>query len=56
MVFLNILMMQQPEAYLGNITSILNEKGEVVNESTKEFLQKYMDAFVRWVNIISETR
>lgn len=54
MVFLNILLLQQPEAYLGNVTSILNEKGEVVNESTKEFLQKYMDAFVRWVNTISE--
>lgn len=56
MVFLNILLLQQPEAYLGNVTSILNEKGEIVNESTKEFLRKYMDAFVRWVNTVSEMR
>lgn len=53
MVFLNILLLQQPEAYLGHVTSSLNEKGEVVNEATKKLLQQYMDAFVKWVNTIS---
>lgn len=55
MVFLNVLMLQQPEAYIGNVTSVLDEKGKVVNENTKAFLQKYMDAFVKWVNIVSGT-
>lgn len=53
MVFLNVLTLQQPEAYIGNVTSVLDEKGEVVNEKTKAFLQNYMDAFVKWVNTIS---
>ncbi|HBM81029.1 MAG TPA: hypothetical protein DD426_09375, partial [Clostridiaceae bacterium] len=53
MVFLNILLLQQPEAYIRNVSSILNEKGEVVNESMKKFLQQYMDSFVKWVNTIS---
>ncbi|MDI6619290.1 MAG: NAD(P)H-dependent oxidoreductase [Clostridiales bacterium] len=53
MVFLNILLLQQPEAYIRNVSSILNEKGDVVNESMKKFLQQYMDSFVKWVNTIS---
>lgn len=54
MVFLNILLLQQPEAYLGNVATVLNENGQVVNESTKQFLKQYMDAFVKWVELISE--
>lgn len=56
MIFLNILLLQQPEAYLGNVTAFLNEKGEVTNPSTKEFLQQYMDAFAKWVKTISEAK
>jgi chromate reductase len=55
MVFLNVLMLQQPEAYIGNVASVLDEKGKVVSEKTKAFLQQYMDAFVEWVNLISDT-
>ena len=54
MVFLNILLLQQPEAYLGNVTSVLDENGRVTNESTKQYLKQYMDAFVKWVELISE--
>ena len=55
MVFLNVLMLQQPEAYIGNVTSVLDENGKVVNEKTKAFLQQYMDAFAKWVNTVSST-
>jgi len=54
MVFLNILQLQQPEAYLGNVTSVLNVHGEVINEATQNFLQQYVDAFVNWVDFISD--
>lgn len=54
MVFLNILLLQQPEAYLGNVTPVLNENGQVTNESTKQYLKQHMDAFVKWVELISE--
>lgn len=56
MVFLNVLMLQQPEAYIGNVTSVLNSDGEIVNERTKAFLQQYMDAFVKWINTVSAAR
>ncbi len=52
MVFLNILVMQQPEAYVGRIDSVLNEKGEVTDESARKFFKKYMDAFAEWVRTV----
>jgi chromate reductase len=48
-VFLNVPAMQQPEAYIGGVDKLLNEKGELVNPSTQEFLTKYMQAFATWV-------
>lgn len=52
MGFLNIHLLQQPEVYLGNIGSVLNDKNEVVNPSTQEFLQSFMNSFVDWVNFV----
>ncbi|NLZ81457.1 MAG: NAD(P)H-dependent oxidoreductase [Clostridiales bacterium] len=52
MVFLNVLMLQQPEAYLGDIMSVLNEDGVVTDEKTKKFLNDYVDALVKWVDLI----
>ena len=47
--FLNVYMMQQPECYLGNITACLDEKGLITNAGTREFLEKYAEAFAAWV-------
>ncbi len=47
---LNIYSLQQPEAYIGNITAALNESGEVVNPETQAFLKSYVAAFVDWIN------
>lgn len=56
MVFLNVLMLQQPEAYVGDVADILDEKGNVVPERSIKFLQQYVTAFVKWVNLISEKK
>lgn len=53
MVFLNVPMMQQPEAYIGNAPKLFTEDGELVSE-TKEFLQKYIDAYAQWVELHSK--
>ncbi|NLB62776.1 MAG: NAD(P)H-dependent oxidoreductase [Fibrobacter sp.] len=50
MVFLNTPMMQQPEAYLGNIMSAFDENGKFV-EKTAEFMQNFLTAFAQWVQI-----
>ncbi len=49
MVFLDVFMMQQPEAYLGKANELFQDDGQLV-ESSKKFLQTYMDAFEKWVN------
>ncbi len=50
LVFLNVRAMQQPEAYIGGAAELFDEKGAVKNESTREFMQKFMSAFAEWVD------
>lgn len=50
MVFLDIYMMQQPEAYIGNSGSLFDEQGNIVKEDTKNFLQNWVNSFTEWVN------
>ncbi|HIY92754.1 NADPH-dependent FMN reductase [Companilactobacillus sp. HBUAS56275] len=45
LVFLNMPVLQQPEAYIGNVTNILDEDGNVVQGSIG-FLQSIVDAYV----------
>jgi chromate reductase len=49
LVFLNIPTMQQPEAYIGNAANIFDESGNPNNDSTREFLAKFLQAFATWV-------
>ena len=48
-VFLNMPAMQQPEAYIGNAAQLFNDNGELVNESTREFMGKFLQAFAAWI-------
>jgi NAD(P)H-dependent FMN reductase len=48
-VFLNILPMQQPEAYIGNAADLLAEDGTITSKETDAFLTKFMTAFAKWV-------
>ena len=49
MVFLNVPMMQQPEAYIGDAGSLFDENGSMTNDNSRQFLQKFMEAFLVWV-------
>ena len=49
LVFLDMPAMQQPEAYVGGVAGLVDEKGEVTKEETREFLRKFMESFARWV-------
>nr|WP_320191786.1 NAD(P)H-dependent oxidoreductase [uncultured Desulfobacter sp.] len=46
---LNVYIMNQPEAYVGNIMEALDDSGKVVSEHTQTFLSKYMNSFIRWI-------
>jgi chromate reductase, NAD(P)H dehydrogenase (quinone) len=49
LVFLNVPAMQQPEAYIGNAAALFDDKGNLINDSTREFLKTFMRAFAAWV-------
>jgi chromate reductase, NAD(P)H dehydrogenase (quinone) len=49
LVFLDVPAMQQPEAYIGGATKLFDEAGNLMNDGTKEFVQKFMQAFAGWI-------
>jgi chromate reductase len=55
MVFLNVAMLQQPEAYVGNAAKLFDDQGNLTNDDTKKFLEKFLQAFAAWIGIIKKT-
>ena len=49
LVFLNMPAMQQPEAYVGSVASLLDDKGALLKPETREFLAKFLQAFEKWI-------
>jgi chromate reductase len=49
LVFLNMPILQQPEAYVGNAFSLFGEDGELQNETTSEFLRAFGQTFADWI-------
>ena len=49
LVFLNIPILQQPEAYISGVDKLFDEQGGIANESTKGFLGKFMTTFGAWI-------
>jgi chromate reductase len=48
-VFLDMPVMQQPEAYISHADKIFDESGKLVDR-TRDFLDKFITAFARWVD------
>ena len=48
LVFLDVHVLQQPEAYLGGAGSFFDDNGNL-SEGIKPFLQKFIDAYAAWV-------
>jgi chromate reductase len=49
MVFLDMPLLQQPEAYIGGAANLLGADGKLNNDSTRQYLKKFADAFAAWV-------
>jgi chromate reductase len=50
LVFLNVPAMQQPEAYIGGADKLFDANGKLTNDSTRKFLQQFMQAFADWID------
>jgi len=55
LVFLNVPILQQPEAYLGRVDKLFDEHGKLANDGTRKFLQDFMQAFANWVETLESS-
>jgi chromate reductase len=53
MVFLNVPMLQQPEAYIGGAAKLFDEHGKLQVDATRELLRKFGAAFDAWIGKLS---
>jgi chromate reductase, NAD(P)H dehydrogenase (quinone) len=49
LVFLDMPTLQQPEMYIGHAAGLFDASGKLTNDSTREFLVKFLSAFAEWI-------
>ena len=49
LAYLNVILMGQPEGYIVYKKDMVDDAGQVADESVRKFLQLYMDKFTAWV-------
>lgn len=49
LVFVNLMVMAQPEAFLQFKDGLIEADGSIGNEATRTFLQGFVDAFIGWI-------
>ena len=49
LVFLDMPAMPQPEAYVGGVAKMFDDKGSLTSEETRAFFGKIMQAFAAWI-------
>lgn len=54
LVFLNVPVMAQPEAYLGGADKFFGADGKLANDGTRKFLESFMQAYGTWVTANSK--
>jgi chromate reductase len=53
LVFLNVLTLQQPEAYIGRAADLFDIDGKLVNGGTRAFLTTFGKAFADWIERVT---
>ena len=51
LVFVNLAVMAQPEAFLQYKEGLIEADGTVTNEGTRKFLQGFVDSFLAWIAV-----
>ena len=49
-VFLNMPVMQQPEAYIARAADLFDANGKLTSGDTRDFIRKFMAAFAQWID------
>jgi chromate reductase, NAD(P)H dehydrogenase (quinone) len=53
LVFLNVPVLQQPEAYIGGAAKLFGDDGKIAVPATHDFLVKFLAAFAAWIEKIA---
>lgn len=53
LVFLDVPVMQQPEAYVGGVAELLDAQGNLANDATRDFLRKFIETFAGWIEKVA---
>ncbi len=53
LVFLDMPVLQQPEAYVGHGDTLIGDDGKVTNDGTRKFLTGFMAKFDAWITKLS---
>lgn len=56
MVFLDVPMLQQPEAYVGNAAKLFADSGELASDDTRAFFTRIVTAYAAWVELLAGPR
>jgi chromate reductase len=51
LTFLNMPILQQPEAYLSHADTLVGEDGAIANAATQVLLRSFMNTFAQWIAI-----
>jgi chromate reductase len=49
LAYLDVAVLGQPEVFIKHDPAVINEKGEILNDGTRKFLQTFVDRYVTWV-------
>ena len=50
LVFLDMPVLQQPEAYIAQSNKLVGDDGKIADDSKREYLQKILHAFAGWID------
>jgi len=51
LVYVDVLTMAQPEAYVSQAADLVDENFGITKESSREFLKKFLEAFAAWIEL-----
>ena len=51
LVCLGVSTMAAPEAYIGGISALFDDQGNLQNDGTRAFLTKFMQSFEQWITM-----
>ena len=56
LVFLDMPILQQPEAYVGGAYALFDDAGELTSDETRAFFATFIGAFAKWIEATAKMR